>query len=456
MAVLSEVFAQTIEGDFVADQVYYFGSGTLPAGHTLILQCVRTDTDNTTEARLIGDTCTVDGVVADDRNALRGYLGNIHLIARTFFYQNTTGQSIDLTDAVGIIVQEIDDSNTVGEAVFAVKALSIDIYVKRKSSAALYWNGSLNLADPVLATGDYMVGYSAIADAPATALYTFTATHELPSTTYTEEGMAPNAGGANLGVSLEAYDWLGVADGLTCSIDGSANTTNVLVSYIVFEEDTYVIVDVPAGVVSLELMARPGGSPPSVSVGQEFEQKYSLSVLHLALQQPYSDTLQLGWTQPYGSLSYVQGEEVTAKYKLGFDDAAMECVQSYGMSVSSAISQLYGSLQFVQNDIAHTPYKLGFDEVSKDIDQPYSFMLEAEFSQAYASLLSVAQQWPQPYTDSVEVAAEVYSPYTLVENDLIMFNLTSHYTMYLSDNVVVVNTSSGLTYKSGYTAELET
>jgi hypothetical protein len=183
----------------------------------------------------------------------------------------------------------------------------------------------------------------------------------------------------------------------------------------------------------------------------EFVQKYSLSLLQSEFTQFYADTLQVGWAQPYSDMVPVKQEIVHATYKLGFNDVSVEIDQSYGMSVGSEFDQLYSSLQFVQKEIVESSYKLGFDEVSAQVAQPYTLLVEAEFSQLYGSLVAVNTEWEQRYTTSIEVAEEFKSSYTLVENDTVAMNLTSHYTMYSSDNVIVINTTAGLTYKTGYT-----
>ena len=188
----------------------------------------------------------------------------------------------------------------------------------------------------------------------------------------------------------------------------------------------------------------------------EFVQKYSLSLLHAEFTQSYSDTLHISWTQPYSELQFVQNEVLSSSYKLGFDDVAMDVTQLYGMSVESAIKQPYSSLQFVQKEVARTPYKLGFDEVSTEITQSYSLELAAQFSQAYSSLIHVDAEIVQPYTTSVEAHAEFKTPYDLLQNDIVSFKLTSHYTMYESSNVIVINTNTGLIYKTGYTESPET
>ena len=234
-------------------------------------------------------------------------------------------------------------------------------------------------------------------------------------------------------------------------------------------------------------------APLGDTIYAEIYQPYYLSLLENQFTQPYSQTIERFWAQSYGSLQPVENEVLAAPYKLGFDDVYMENAQFYGMQVAASLNQSYASLQSVSkeilaapyklgfNDVAlqveqsytaylesetvqpythlqpvandlAIPYKLGFDEVSGQIIQPYNMLVEAAIVQEYVSLVATAAAFDQPYGTSISVAAEHVSTYELVANDFVQANFTSHYTMYSSDNVVVINTSSGLIYKSGYTA----
>ena len=236
----------------------------------------------------------------------------------------------------------------------------------------------------------------------------------------------------------------------------------------------------------------PKAVPLAEALYAEVYQPYYLSLLEAEFTQPYSQTIERFWAQTYGSLLPVENEVLDAQYKLGFDDVAAQLNQPYSLQIEFSLGQPYSSLSFVSQELAtsyklgfddvatqvvqpyaglieselnqpythlqpvakelNIPYKLGFDEVSGQLIQPYTLMVEVEFTQPYVSLITTAAELTQPYGTSISVASELESIYELVANDFVQASFTSHYTMYSSDNVVVINTSSGLTYKSGYTA----
>ena len=448
MATLTPLFEQT----FHEAAPFICGIGTLLPGHTLILiQTAATDSDSyaTTTDTLNGVDFTLDGVAS-----LYEGTGGPSLETYVESYINYSGVAIDLTNAISI-----NYASGVDYAM-AVKAFTIDAVVVDKYST----NQANQISGYVIinqyASDETTIEVAGVGTYDDPANWDWVDDGSNFQTEYTPFGIVDNtnAPGSTALISLGAFDWIGLAGADTTRLLKGNIPLNyltryyhgaVFISYEVVETVFYLLSDPLA--LSIELAARPEVGA-ELKVALEIYQPYYLSLLETTFTQPYSQTIERDWTQTYGELQPVENEVVDAPYKLGFDDVSAQITQTYSGYLEFDIDQPYTQLQPVAKEL-NVPYKLGFDEVSGQVVQPYTLFIEAEFVQAYGDVIVAAAEINQPYITSIPVEAEIVSTYDFIAGNFVSMNLTSHYTMYSSDNVVVINTSSGLVYKSGYTAQ---
>lgn len=413
MAILTKLFDTVIEDTFVAGTEIFLGSGTLPAFHTLIVHCGRTDNDSTSVSGL-GSEITVDGVSENRISGTQGQNGTITAAAATYHFMNLGPNPIDLTNNIGII-PIASTVGVTGESVLAVDAFTVDDIVDSAAvSPAVFVATKINATERVLAAGQFTTGHVVVPVGPATAGLNFTsAASTNPTTIYTEVGIEANPTGANLPLTLTSLDWLGKTTGDTCSIDVDPipdGTDNGAAIMVVWEPVPYTVQAIDPGTVTLLLRNRPTEAP-IVSVGAELLQSYELGLLFSTAVQPYSSAITKSLIHPLDSLQSIVKKALITGYNLGITDVAVSLEQNYGVSVRSASVQDYDNLS------------------------------------------PVAAAITQPYFSTVSVSTDFTSSYDLLATDVLKKALVSHYSSYEFSNVIVITTPPGLTYKPGYTIE---
>lgn len=188
-----------------------------------------------------------------------------------------------------------------------------------------------------------------------------------------------------------------------------------------------------------------------VSMELSGEYKMGRDTASMDIEQIYSANIEARLNQPYGSLVSVVGD-LSGSYKLGRDSAGMSLEQGYAARIEARVDQPYGSLVRTAGELSGS-YKMGREEVSSEIIQPYVQALSMALEQSFGSLEPVAADVVQEYTVSIAVGGELTALYSLTGGSTIAMELSSHYTMYRSSDVVVINANSGLTYMPGYTIE---
>lgn len=485
MPILTPSFTHVHHGDFP----FVAGAGTLPIDHTLLIVHIVSN-DYTSYSFIQNKINGIPFTIDSNSNSFNG-VNNPSMRLYVQSYINDTGSAIDLTDAI-----TIEYTATNGPMAVVLRAFTVDAVMVHAGSQT--WSSGTSGSPDITGHSSTIdrIDLAAVGayEEPASWSWVNGTSNYQNTHAVIGDGVAT---GSTAEVALGVFDYVGVPDeggGITTlSLTGSVADARVVSALVSYKELIIKYGTIGTMPMFIQLTARPSLlPPPALIIDQQFTQPYYLSLLEAEFTQPYSQTIERFWAQTYGSLLPVENEVLDAQYKLGFDDVAAQLNQPYSLQIEFSLGQPYSSLSFVSQELAtsyklgfddvatqvvqpyaglieselnqpythlqpvakelNIPYKLGFDEVSGQLIQPYTLMVEVEFTQPYVSLITTAAELTQPYGTSISVASELESIYELVANDFVQASFTSHYTMYSSDNVVVINTSSGLTYKSGYTA----